>query len=90
MRSDVEFLHVLWQDILTKRDQQPAPSLLHSDLSLSFRVVRDLFGRRVDRLLIDSREEYNAIKGIRAAVLPRTNLTHPFYDKEESLFDYLG
>ena len=46
LRSDVEFLHVLWQDVLTKRDQQPAPSLLHSDLSLSFRVVRDLFSRR--------------------------------------------
>ena len=26
LRSDVDFLHVLWQDILTKRDQQPAPA----------------------------------------------------------------
>ena len=53
LRSDVDFLHVLWQDILAKREQKPAPSVLHTDLSLSFRVVRDLFGRRVDRLLID-------------------------------------
>ena len=41
LRSDVDFLHVLWQDIRTKRDQQPAPALRHTDLSLSFRVVRD-------------------------------------------------
>ncbi|MCE7977855.1 MAG: hypothetical protein DYH03_12075 [Nitrospira sp. NTP1] len=90
LRSDVEFLHVLWQDVLTKRDQQPAPSLLHSDLSLSFRVVRDLFGRRVDRLLIDSREEYNAIKGFVQRFSPEQTSRIHFYDKEESLFDYLG
>ena len=47
LRSDVEFLHVLWQDVLSKRDQQPAPSLLHSDLSLSFRWCA-IFWRRVD------------------------------------------
>ncbi len=90
LRSDVEFLHVLWQDVLTKRDQQPAPSLLHSDLSLSFRVVRDLFGRRVDRLLIDNREEYNAIKNFVQRFSPEQTSRIHFYDKEESLFDYLG
>src|SRR5213594_4711851 len=50
LRSDVDFLHVLWQDILAKREQKGAPALLHADLSLSFRVVRDLFGKKVDRL----------------------------------------
>ena len=62
LRSDVDFLHVLWQDILSKREQKGAPALLHADLSLSFRVVRDLFGKKVDRLWIDSREEYQAVR----------------------------
>ncbi|MBH0183342.1 MAG: S1 RNA-binding domain-containing protein, partial [Nitrospira sp.] len=62
LKSDVDFLHVLWQDILTNREQRGAPALLHTDLSLSFRVVRDLFGKKVDRLWIDSREEYEAIR----------------------------
>jgi len=48
LRSDVDFLHVLWQDILAKREQKGSPALLHADLSLSFRVVRDLFGKKVD------------------------------------------
>lgn len=46
LRSDVEFLHVLWQDVLKKREQLPAPALLHTDLTLTFRVVRDLFTKR--------------------------------------------
>jgi ribonuclease G len=90
LRADVEFLHVLWQDVLTRRDQLPAPALLHSDLSLSFRVVRDLFGRKVDRLLIDSRDEYEAIRNFVQRFSPEQTSRIHFYDKEESLFDYLG
>ncbi|MDH5740960.1 MAG: ribonuclease E/G, partial [Nitrospira sp.] len=90
LKSDVDFLHVLWQDLLTKREQLPAPALLHSDLSLSFRVVRDLFGKKVDRLWIDSREEYEAIRGFVQRFSPEQTARIHFYDKEETLFDHLG
>ncbi len=90
LRADIEFLHVLWQDILKKRDQQSAPSLLHSDLNLSFRVVRDLFSKKVERLLIDSKEEYDAIRDFVQRFSPEQVSRIQFYDKEESLFDYLG
>lgn len=90
LRSDVEFLDVLWQDALKKREELPAPSLLHSDLTLTFRVVRDLFTKKVERLLIDSKEDYEAVKDFVHRVLPeQTNRIH-YYDKEESLFDHLG
>jgi ribonuclease G len=90
LQSDVEFLNVLWQDVLKKREQSPAPSLLHSDLSLTFRVVRDLFTKKVDRLLIDSKEEYEAVKDFVHRFMPEQTSRVQFYDKEESLFDYLG
>jgi len=90
LRSDVDFLHVLWQDIKTKRDQQPAPALLHTDLSLSFRVVRDLFGKKVERLWIDSRQEYDAVRDFVQRFSPEQTSRIHFYDKDESLFDYLG
>ncbi|BFU95728.1 MAG: ribonuclease G [Nitrospira sp.] len=90
LRSDVDFLHVLWQDIREKRDQQPAPALLHTDLSLSFRVVRDLFGKKVDRLWIDSREEYEAVRDFVQRFSPEQTSRIHFYDKDESLFDHLG
>src|SRR5574341_611013 len=90
LRSDVEFLHVLWQDILTKRAQLAAPALLHADLSLSFRVVRDLFGKKVERLWIDSRQEYEAVRDFVQRFSPEQTSRIHYYDKEESLFDHLG
>ncbi len=90
LQSDVEFLTILWQDALKKRDQLAAPSLLHADLSLPFRVVRDLFTKKVERLLIDSKEEYEAVKEFVRRVLPEQASRVSFYNKEESLFDHLG
>ena len=90
LKSDVDFLHVLWQDILAKREQLGAPALLHTDLSLSFRVVRDLFGRKVDRLWIDSRSEYEALRDFVQRFSPEQTSRIHFYDKDEPLFDHLG
>jgi ribonuclease G len=90
LRSDVEFLNVLWQDVLKKREQSPAPALLHTDLTLTFRVVRDLFTKKVDRLLVDSKSEYEAVKDFVHRFLPEQTSRIHYYDKEESLFDHLG
>jgi ribonuclease G len=90
LHADVEFLNVLWQDILKKRDHSPAPSLVHSDLTLTFRVVRDLFTKKVDRLVIDSKEEYEAVKDFVHRFLPEQTSRVQYYDRQEGLFDYLG
>ena len=57
-RSDIEFLERLWQNILMKKESSGAPALLHTDLDLAFRIVRDLFTSKVTRLIIDSKQEY--------------------------------
>lgn len=90
LRSDVEFLEALWEDVLKKREQSSPPSLLHADLSLSFRVVRDLFSQKVDRLLIDSKEEYEAVRDFVHRFLPDQVSRVHYYSREESLFDHLG
>ena len=90
LRSDVEFLGVLWQEVMKKRDHLPAPNLLHTDLSLAFRVVRDLFTTKVERLWVDSREEYDAIRDFVRRFLPEQASRVHYYDKEESLFDHMG
>jgi ribonuclease G len=90
LRSDVEFLSVVWQDVLANRDRLPSPSLLHSDLALTVRVVRDLFTKKVERLMTDSREEYEAIKDFVHRFLPEQASRVHYYGKEEPLFDHLG
>ncbi|RMH32530.1 MAG: Rne/Rng family ribonuclease [Nitrospirae bacterium] len=91
LKSDVEFLSALWDDILKKYNQVQAPALLHTDLTLTLRVVRDLFTQKVDRLIIDSKEDFEAVRDFVQRYLPQQTSRVHFYDKkDEGLFDYLG
>ena len=90
LRSDMEFLTALWQDILQKQEQYPAPALLHTDLGLTLRVVRDLFTKKVSRLIIDSKEECETVRDFVKRYLPEQTSRISHYDKEEDLFDHLG
>jgi ribonuclease G len=90
LRSDVEFLETLWEDVQKKREHGSSPNLLHADLSLTFRVVRDLFSRKVDKLHIDMKEEYEAVRDFVRRFLPDQVSRVHFYNREESLFDHLG
>ncbi len=88
--SDMEFLRLLWKDILRRKTRATAPCLLHTDLDLSFRIVRDLFSEKVNRLLVDSKEEYTAIKGFARRYLPNLESRVQLYEKNDMIFDYFG
>jgi ribonuclease G len=89
--SDTKFLTALWEDTLKAAKRQSAPSLLHTDLSLPLRVVRDLFTKKVDRLLIDTKTGFEEVKDFVRRYLPEQASRVHFYDKkQEGLFDYLG
>ena len=46
LHSDINYLVSIWEDVLEKYKTLPAPSLLHSDLNVIFRTIRDLFFSR--------------------------------------------
>ena len=52
--------------------------------------MRDLFGKKVERLWIDSRAEYEALRDFVQRFSPEQTSRIHFYDKDEPLFDYLG
>jgi len=56
--SDMDFLTKLWGEILRKKGRNSAPCLLYEELDLTLRTIRDIFTADIDKLIIDSREEY--------------------------------
>ncbi len=90
IRKDLQFLILLWENLAEKKDRVPARGLLYSDLDLVFRSVRDLMSQDVERLIIDSPEEYSRIiefvKTYFAKLLDRIE----YYEETEPLFDAFG
>ncbi|MEK6777215.1 MAG: Rne/Rng family ribonuclease [bacterium] len=88
--ADKQFLKRLWVDIQKKSEKASAPCLLHSDLDLVFRVIRDLFTSEVDRMVIDSPSEYYRVKEFVGTFLPNLLSKIELYDGTEPIFDTQG
>jgi len=90
LKQDMEFLEGVWQGILKNQKDLAAPALLHTELDLIFRTVRDLFTKAVDRLIIDSKPEYDRIKSFVATYLSGFINKIALWDKEMPIFDAYG
>jgi ribonuclease G len=90
MKKDLEFLLLLWENIQGKKDRVPARGLLYSDLDLVFRSVRDLMSQDVERLIIDSREEYERIIEFVKTYFSKLLNKIELYEEAEPIFDGYG
>jgi ribonuclease G len=90
IKRDLEFLRLLWQNMQEKKDRVPVRGLLYSDLDLVFRSVRDLMSQDVERLIIDSPEEYNRIIDFVKTYFPKLLEKIELYEETEPIFDAFG
>ena len=90
IRNDMEFLLHLWENVQRKRETSPAPSLIHNDLTMVLRVIRDILSPQVNRIVIDSREEYENILSFINMYMPKQKYEIALYERQEPIFDAYG
>jgi ribonuclease G len=90
LKSEMDFLLKLWDSIKRKMEKSSSPSLLYKDLTISLRSIRDLFTREVDRLIIDSEEEYENIMAFIETFAPGLIYSIELYEGEDPIFDTYG
>jgi ribonuclease G len=89
--ADIEFLGRLWKQIQTRFEQAPAPSVLHEEADLAFRVVRDLFSPEIDEFLVDTREAHDRCLDYAQALAPALAERVKLYDNGATpVFDATG
>jgi ribonuclease G len=88
--ADIEFLGRLWENIQKKKERTSAPALMHNELDLVFRIIRDVFTRDVDKMVIDSPDEYQRVKEFIDSYIPSLSRRIKPYDGDDSIFDHYG
>lgn len=90
LKSEMDFLLRLWSTIQARMDRLSSAGLLYRDLNVSLRAVRDLFAREVDRLVIDSADEYRNVMEFINTFAPRLSHSVQLYDGRDPIFDTYG
>ncbi|MEY4480843.1 MAG: hypothetical protein RIQ84_5 [Pseudomonadota bacterium] len=85
--NDLTYLGTTWKKIKEASSRLPAPSLLHQDLSLSERVLRDLASERTSQIRIDSSENLEKLKVFSMNFMPNQLDKLVLYRGERPLFD---
>jgi ribonuclease G len=84
---DLRFLVKLWRRIEANFNRNSAPSLLHQEHGLIFRILRDLFTEDIDRLIVDSKPEYKEIFRYVMQLMPHLRKRIELYREIEPLFE---
>src|SRR5438477_809959 len=88
IHDDVRFLTRLWAHVGKQAESAAPPALVHSDLDLVLRTVRDLFTADVDRLSIDTRQDHERIVEFVTALMPRLGSRVHLYEGLTPIFDH--
>jgi len=90
VRADVEFLTRTWSEIKTKSEQKKAPSLLHRDLNLVQRLLRDHMSGDYTAIWVDSEEEYTKVVEFMSRFQPALVSRVKLYSKDTPVFEEFG
>ncbi len=88
--ADIRALEGGWRDIVAKSKNARAPALLHSDLDLVLRCVRDMLSEEVDQITIDSEEDARRTRDYVSTFMPRLAGRVDAYSELEPVFDRHG
>lgn len=85
--NDQQFLVKLWELIQAHAQESSAPNLIHEDLSLELRIMRDLLGKDIERVRIDSEQCFERVTRFVQKFTPEMNDRIEFYPSERPIFD---
>jgi ribonuclease G len=87
LADDVAYLRKAWKRIREAATKLPVTSLLHQDLSLLQRVLRDLTTERTQSIKVDSLEQFAVMKAFGQEFMPAAAQKLAHYKGERPIFD---
>ncbi len=90
LKADLKFLATLWSDIQTKAERTQAPSLIHRDLDLVQRLLRDILTPDFKCVRVDSEVEYERVVDFVNRCQPSLVGQVKLYNRDTPMFEEFG
>lgn len=87
IRKDADLLRVRWAAIVQDGKKSKAQSLVHEDLPLPLRVMRDIITQHTERILVDSSNMFSDLQRFLEDFIPDKVNCLELVSKEIALFD---
>ncbi|MEJ7623600.1 MAG: Rne/Rng family ribonuclease [Pyrinomonadaceae bacterium] len=90
LRNDAKYLARMWVDSKKGSEKKKSPALVHQDLDLVQRILRDQLADDFTAIRVDSEEEYLRTVEFINLIQPRLVKRIKLYTRDEPILDYYG
>jgi ribonuclease G len=90
LRADMLFLQRLWEVVTQKANSVSPGHLVHEDLHLAVRVLRDIVSSGVEKVSVDHESTYQQMLEFTRTFMPETAERIELYSGERPIFDLYG
>lgn len=90
LRADMLFLKKLWEAVNEAAQAAGSGELVHEDLPLAIRVLRDMLGAETERVQVDSDEVFERMKNFADRFVPQMSPIIGRYTGERPILDLHG
>ncbi len=89
-KADIGFLRALWTEVKTRSDKKSAPAIIHRELNLVQRILRDQFNREFSAIRVDNELTYTSIVELIQRFQPSLVKKVKLYTRETPIFEEFG
>ncbi len=86
--QDIDFLCRLWAKIQGKEWRGKVPRVLYEDEDIIYRTIRDFYGPDIDKIIINSREEYEKSLEFAEVLFPGLRNKLELFESQNGIFQY--
>ncbi len=90
IKTEMRVLVRKWRRIKKKYEDSKNPGVIHEEADTCIRVVRDLMGNGLKKIVVDSPKAYGQISKYFSDKIEKDDFKVDMYDKNEPIFDRYG
>ncbi|MCK4998035.1 MAG: Rne/Rng family ribonuclease [Anaerohalosphaera sp.] len=90
LQSDLQYLNRLWKSISKKIEHAGAPSEIYKESDLVIRTIRDVFDKKINKIICDGADVTKRARDFLGIVQPRLKRCVSFYEGKVPLFHKYG
>jgi len=87
LRADIEYLDRLGKEIFKHYEKKKAPGIIHTELDVELRALRDLMSENVSCVWVDDAEVHKKVVKFVSQFMPKYKQNIVYYEEKKPLFD---
>ncbi len=87
LKADIEYLDRLGKEIFKNYEKRKTPGLIHSELDVELRALRDMMSEDVAAVWVDDEDVHKKVSKFVSQLMPKYKQNVILYDQPKPLFD---